>query len=91
MTSLEHPSGAERHDRTEVGPVSDGNNDHEAHVIERCKAIFVTQEQFGDYKEDNAEVIGKMASNYSTIKWLIGLTFLSILGTFIVTLFKVAH
>ena len=46
----------------------DGKPDWEA-----LRGVFVSQEQFGDYKKSMAEVIAEMRSNWRSLKWLIGL------------------
>ena len=47
-------------------------------LVEGLKEVFVTQEQFGDYKETIAKTVGDIKGSVRSMKWISGLIFISV-------------
>ena len=56
--------------------------------VDYLKEVFVTQEQFGDYKETMAKAVGDIKGSVRAVKWISGIVLAAIAVEVIVTLLK---
>lgn len=61
------------------------------HGLEELRELFVSQKQFGDYKEEMAKTVQEIRGDWRAVKWLIGLVGTGILLELIATLAKLPH